>query len=328
MKLLTTIAVAACLAVSGSSADASMAFCFPGPFFGGWGYAYAPAPAPFYAARPVSYGYAPSYYAGYFGSSDCGCSPCGVGGCNTGCATGCSTGCGTSCAGDCGVVSYEKVQGPVKDPGFREGTGEKRREESDPDQNWRDRGAGSDPDYDGPSRRPLREEDTLDNPAGDRPDFLDRRREEFGSGDGSELGTEAEDPFRGSGSELDRLDEPAPRNGERGSFGGDDGTFDSLEFERRNRIPITEPEAEPAVDDSDDVVVPAPEDPEAAILRKGLLSASQVRTTSDGVHRRLAGHASQQQTPSTKRWSGRDTKRTNQTPRWIGVPAVDGRVRI
>lgn len=332
MKFLTTIAVVACLSAGGASAEASMAFCFPGPFFGGWGYAYAPAPAPFYAARPVSYGYAPSYYSGYYGSSNYGCSTCVGGGCsvgcNTGCSTGCFTGCGTTgCSGDCGVVNSEKVPGPVKDPGFQRGTGERRRE----DESWRSQDDDGDRGYDDSSRSPLTDDDeTFGDSADDKPDFL-RNRDRRGLGSGSSgVDREESDSFRDSSSEPDPFGDLPPRDDEPGAF--DSGTFDDSELERRNRIPMSEPAEEPVRDDGDssdsDILVPAGADPEAAILSKGLLTASQVRTTSAGTHRRLAGRSDGHQPRSVRRWSSRDNKRKNETPRWIGVPAVDGRVRI
>lgn|GEM_PF-2848819 len=329
MKFLTTIAVAACLSAGGASADASMAFCFPGPFFGGWGYAYAPAP--YYAAPPVSYGYAPTYYAGYSGARDCGCSPCGVGGCSVGCNAGCSTGCGTGCSTDCGVVSSDKVPGPVKDPGFPDGTGERRRDESRDDEDWRRSDDDLGRDYDPSRRSPMEDDGDLGSSADEdeKPDFLrDRDRRGFGGNGSSGLNSEESDPFRGSGSEPDRFDDLPARGEESDLF--DDGAFDDdPDLERLNRIPLSEPEEESGLeDDSSDVVVPVGEDPEAAILRKGLLTASQVRTTSAGIHRRLAGRTDARRSGAARRWSSRDNKRTNQAPRWIGVPAADGRVRI
>ena len=347
MRFLTTIAFAACFSASGLAANASVGWCFPLPFTGGWGAGYALAPA--YAGYHGGYGghnnyggYAPfnrgMYAAGYGGyspyGSSCCQSPCSS--CNIGCSTGCGSSYGgssyggSSCGAACsGSVTSDKVPGPVRDPGFRDGNDRAPRpfednRDGDSDKKW-ERGSDRD-DYD----RDRINDDEDERPRRETPDFLRNRNES---------------PDRESENHFDRalpddsnvdnvdddfgLDRDPNRTAPAFDGGIDDGPID--DFDTRK------PDLSAPMDDSDDnvridsdIVVP-PADPEAALetrLYRGVLTGRQARTNHSEVPSRfrLASQRRPQQRRSA-RLSGRHNKQSRPL-KWIGAPATSGRVRL
>ena len=327
MKSIFTIAIAAIIFASGLTAEASTAFCFPG-WFGGWGAGYAPGP--YYASRPyfggVSAGYYGSNYGGGYGGA-CGCSPCNsCSPCGTSCgASNCATG---NCGTGCGVISSDSYS-PQRDPNFREGTEDRRRDDVEPDEDdneWqnRRRNRNSLDDDLNSDRRFEDDESGLGRPDAEKPSFLqDRKGLDSGSSLDSDRGINGDSNRPGAGlnedSDAGWMDDPLEAGD---GFGVDDGGFGGS---RENQKPaLTE---EPAAE-SDEVL--SPPDDETSLLLRGRLSQRDARLshTADSSRVRLTGFSTRSQRQSQTRWSGRTHKRNNNTKRWIGIPAVDGRTRL